>query len=165
MPRSLRAGGVGASDFSLGKCAPGGAAVCARVQNPPAPGPFGRSKRMACANEGSRALGHAARLRFPGFVASWLLRPGADLSSARRAMGTRALKAAKAPIAQEIGRRCGGSPTRLVGRAPRPDRRLLSPHWPKARAPLRRGRRQATGRSETISARRNGPVPHGRRIV
>ena len=70
MPRSLRAAGVRASDFSLGKCAPGDAAVCTRVQNPPAPGPIGRSKRMACANEGARAPGHAAGRCFPGFVAS-----------------------------------------------------------------------------------------------
>lgn len=143
MPRSLRAAGVRASYFmSLGKCAPGDAAVCARVQNPPAPGPIGRSKRMACANEGARAFGHAA-----GCVSR---AAHESLAFARRAqifrelgaaMGARALKAAWAPIAPEIGRCvCGGLQRRWVGRAPRPDRRLLNPHSSLARvaAPLRR---------------------------
>ena len=148
MPRSLRAAGVRASDFIHWENA-------RRATRQSAPAyktrpPHARLGGLSAWLAQMRAPGPLGMPRgcvSPGFVASWLLQLGANLSGARRAMGARALKAARAPIAQEIGRRGGGSPTRLVGRAPRPDRRLLSPHWPGAPSPVAEGASSSDGAS------------------
>lgn len=152
MPRSLRAAGVRASDFIHWENARRATRQSAPAYKtrPPQARLGGLSGWLAQ----TRAPGPLGmpRAAFPGASSQvGFCGPARIFRALGAAMGARAFKAAKAPIAPEIGRRGGGSPTRLVGRAPRPDRRLLSPHWPGAPSPVAEGASSSDGASGSES--------------